>query len=278
MKLSVKRSSFFKRLKHKVAPLVLAGGIAFGGGTRAASPAARPVGPKPVPVSSRGVKPMVGTIYMPPFQRQSEFSKTNYASEVRSAMKEYKEMGAPKTNASSSLREVGKVVARKGAYSLVSPKAVETGKSLSVRLPQNPISAAKIDAELMRMNSPLAGKGDFVLRIAKAYNVDPAFFLAVARKESQGGTKGLARKTKNMCNVRWTQKSNYPQLNEFNVYPSWEKGVVGFFYQISRGNYYLRAGNYRVDGIIRKYAPSNENNTEKYIRDVEDYMHKLGRG
>ena len=66
-------------------------------------------------------------------------------------------------------------------------------------------SVAQIERVLAAYGSPAAGKGQALYDLGVKYGIDPAYALAFFVHESGCGTKGVARFTKSLGNIRWTQ-------------------------------------------------------------------------
>lgn len=78
---------------------------------------------------------------------------------------------------------------------------------------------------------------------------------------------GRAGRNNNPGNIRavGNQKAD---KDGFRVFDTLEEGVMAASQQLDR---YAKRGNNTIGGIINKWAPSNENDTEKYISDVEKW-------
>jgi hypothetical protein len=85
------------------------------------------------------------------------------------------------------------------------------------------ISEAKFAAILRAGNSPAYPAAPACYRAAVARGVDPAVLLAVFRKESTYGRFGRARANRSWGNLR--RSPDYPTVNAFVQYPSWEAGA-----------------------------------------------------
>ncbi len=182
---------------------------------------------------------------------------------------------ASESNKKNSVKKSSKaIMAKKG---VVANAALEKEFYSSVRFPQNPITAQVIDNRLKLAKSPLAGMGKQIFEFARKYDVDPAFFLAVVEEESSFGKSSLCRTTHNVTNIRWTNKSTYPGYKGFIKYPSWSTGVRGFFAQIANGSQYYKQGRVTVEQIVPKWAPPNENSTNRYIANVNDRISAYNR-
>ena len=182
---------------------------------------------------------------------------------------------ASESNKKISVKKSAKaVVAKKSA---LANSALEKEFYSSVRFPQNPITAQVIDNRLKRAKSPLVGMGKQIYEFARTYDVDPAFFLAVVEEESSFGKSSLCRTTHNVTNIRWTNKSTYPGYKGFIKYPSWHAGVRGFFAQIANGSQYYKKGRVTVEQIVPKWAPPNENSTNRYIANVNTRIRAYNR-
>ena len=85
--------------------------------------------------------------------------------------------------------------------------------------------------------------------------------------ESGCGTKGVARTTRSLGNIRWTQ--GFENYQGYRKYESWEQGMEDWYKLITE--LYIGAWNLRtVDKIIPVYAPwGDNNNPPSYIRSVK---------
>jgi hypothetical protein len=129
--------------------------------------------------------------------------------------------------------------------------------------------------------NPLTGKGQFLLVMGAKYQINPAYALAFAIKESSMGTTGIAPTTNNFFGIRYS--ANCPGKKEklgadginraFCMYNTIEEGVEAWFWRIRE--YYINGGLGRgnlvtVDQIVPVYAPAaDNNNVDLYISQVK---------
>jgi hypothetical protein len=66
------------------------------------------------------------------------------------------------------------------------------------------LSAAQIDAILAQYHSPAGGLGPVLYDLGVQYGIDPAFAVAFFVVESAAGTRGVARTTHSLGNIRCT--------------------------------------------------------------------------
>ncbi len=139
-----------------------------------------------------------------------------------------------------------------GAYSVLGPP------SLSVQ---------QIEIVLRQYGSPAAGLGQKLYDLGVKYGIDPAYALAFFVHESGCGTKGVARFSKSVGNIRWTE--GYGNYEGYRSYPNWESGMEDWYKLITDlyiGGWGLRT----VDAIIPVYAPWGDNNhPPTYIASVK---------
>jgi hypothetical protein len=129
------------------------------------------------------------------------------------------------------------------------------------------LSVGQIEAVLKQYGSPAAGKGQALYELGVRYGIDPAYGLAFFVHESGCGTKGVARFTKSLGNIRWTQGFN--NYEGYRSYDSWEQGMEDWYKLITElyiNGWHLRT----VDAIIPVYAPYGDNNNPPgYIASVK---------
>ncbi len=80
--------------------------------------------------------------------------------------------------------------------------AVGVGDTNTVVGPSS-LTAVQIDSILAAWGSPAAGQGAAFVAAGRQYGIDPAFALAFYAEESGCGTKGVARFTHGIGNIRW---------------------------------------------------------------------------
>lgn len=132
------------------------------------------------------------------------------------------------------------------------------------------IDVARIESVLKQYGSPAAGKGEALYSLGVRYGIDPAFALAFFVHESGCGTKGVARFTKSLGNIRWT--AGFDNYEGYRSYPTWEAGIEDWYKLIT--DLYINGWNLRtVDAIIPVYAPSADNNSPPaYIAAVKSMV------
>jgi hypothetical protein len=129
------------------------------------------------------------------------------------------------------------------------------------------ISVAQIEAVLQQYGSPAAGLGQHLYDLGVQYGIDPAYALAFFVHESGCGTKGVARSTHSLGNIRWTE--GWDNFEGYRQYPTWEAGMEDW-YKLVTDLYINQWGLRTVDAIIPVYAPSGDgNNPAGYIASVE---------
>ncbi len=132
------------------------------------------------------------------------------------------------------------------------------------------ISVAQIEAVLQQYGSPAAGLGQHLYDLGVQYGIDPAYALAFFVHESGCGTKGVARSTHSLGNIRWTEGWN--NFEGYRQYPTWEAGMEDW-YKLVTDLYINQWGLRTVDAIIPVYAPSGDgNNPAGYIASVESMV------
>lgn len=144
---------------------------------------------------------------------------------------------------------------RPGEYNLVAPP------STSVR---------QIESVLTQYGSPAAGQGQVLYDLGVQYGIDPAYALAFFVHESGCGTKGVARFTNSLGNIRWTE--GFENYEGYRKYSSWADGFEDWYKLIT--DLYINGWNLRtVDAIIPVYAPSaDRNNPPVYIANVKSLV------
>jgi hypothetical protein len=147
---------------------------------------------------------------------------------------------------------VQEAAASNGDYDLVAPPSLSVGQ---------------IERVLAQYGSPAAGQGKLLYDLGVRYGIDPAYALAFFVHESGCGTKGVARFSKSLGNIRWTP--GYEEYSGYRKYASWEAGMEDWYKLITElyiGDWNLRT----VDKIIPVYAPwGDNNNPPAYIRSVK---------
>jgi hypothetical protein len=132
------------------------------------------------------------------------------------------------------------------------------------------ISAAAIDAVLASFNSPAAGTGAAFYDLGVKYGIDPAYALAFYIHESAAGTKGVARFTHGIGNIRTTP--GYKDYEGYRSYDTYEQGIEDW-YKLIKELYVEGWGKRTVAQIIPTYAPSaDRNDPPSYIANVTNLV------
>lgn len=128
---------------------------------------------------------------------------------------------------------------------------------------QDPLSALR---RFIPAGSPLTAED--IVRGAAGTGVDPRALAVIARKETEfGRTAGRFRNNAYGYGVHLG--------SDVNTSPSWEAGTRKVAEGLS-GGLYKGAGITRLRDVIMKYAPPSENNTDLYIKQVEDWYRSMG--
>jgi hypothetical protein len=129
------------------------------------------------------------------------------------------------------------------------------------------LSVAQIEAVLQQYGSPAEGLGQALYDLGVRYSIDPAYALAFFVHESACGTKGVARFTHSIGNIRWTE--GYESYEGYRSYSSWREGMEDWYRLVT--DLYINGWNLRtVDAIIPVYAPTGDNNDPpSYIASVK---------
>jgi len=134
------------------------------------------------------------------------------------------------------------------------------------------ITADHINRILATAKSPAAGKGQALYDKGVKYGIDPVYALAFFQHESTFGTKGEARTTLALGNLRCISgRACVDQANGggFAQMQSWEDGFEQW-YMLIAGDKYVKGGRVTVDQIIPKYAPAADHNDETaYINAIK---------
>jgi hypothetical protein len=133
------------------------------------------------------------------------------------------------------------------------------------------ISPDLIDRVLVTYHSPAAGTGQELYDLGVQYGIDPAFALAFFLHESGFGTRGEARVTLSLGNLRCIPDN--PCIDQdrggYAAFSSWEDGYQAW-YALIRNLYVGKWGLTTVDQIIPRYAPTaDHNNVAAYIAAVK---------
>jgi hypothetical protein len=119
------------------------------------------------------------------------------------------------------------------------------------------ISAAQIEAILADYGSPAAGLGSGLYDLGVQYGIDPAYALGFFVVESATGTRGVARRTHSLGNIRCTP--GYACQAGYRAYPTWADGARDWFALIR--SLYLDSWGLRTpSAILPRYAPPGDGN------------------
>lgn len=129
------------------------------------------------------------------------------------------------------------------------------------------ITAAGINRILCQNHSPACGTGQSLYSLGLKYHINPAVALAFFNEESTYGKFGVATVTHSLGNIRCTL--GYPCIRGFRAYGSWVQGYQDW-YRLIRNLYITIWHLTTIPQIVARYAPSSENNTSLYIRNVEN--------
>ncbi|HMA36149.1 MAG TPA: glucosaminidase domain-containing protein [Chloroflexia bacterium] len=89
------------------------------------------------------------------------------------------------------------------------------------------MSATQIDAVLAAYGSPAAGQGRTFYDLGVRSGIDPAWALAFFVVESQAGTRGVARVTRGIGNIRCT--AGYACVAGYRAYVSWADSITDWY-------------------------------------------------
>lgn len=129
----------------------------------------------------------------------------------------------------------------------------------------------------LQPRSPLNGMGNLFVDSGVGSGVNPAFIVALAQKESQFGTAGWAAENANNPFGR-TASSSQPQKTSptgraWYSFSSFQEAIKEHGPYIKR--VYLDKNAKTVEAIMERYAPRAENDTDKYISQVKQWMDKI---
>jgi hypothetical protein len=119
------------------------------------------------------------------------------------------------------------------------------------------LSAAQINAILAEYHSPAGGLGPVLYDLGLQYGIDPAFAVAFFVVESAAGTRGVARTTHSLGNIRCTP--GYACAGGYRAYPTWAAGARDW-YALMR-TLYIDTWHLRTPAaILPRYAPPGDGN------------------
>jgi hypothetical protein len=119
------------------------------------------------------------------------------------------------------------------------------------------LSATQIDAILAEYHSPATGRGSVFYDLGVQYGIDPAYALGFFVVESACGTRGVARTTHSLGNIRCTP--GYACVDGYRAYATWTDGIADW-YMLLR-TLYLDTWHLRTPAaILARYAPPGDGN------------------
>jgi hypothetical protein len=148
----------------------------------------------------------------------------------------------------------------------VAAPAVPAPGSYEVTGPPS-LSVEQIERVLAKYGSPAQGNGQTLYDLGVRYGIDPAYALAFFVHESGCGTKGVARYTMSIGNIRWSP--GYDNYEGYRKYNSWAESMEDW-YKLITDLYIGQWGLRTVDQIIPVYAPAaDSNHPPSYISSVK---------
>lgn len=119
------------------------------------------------------------------------------------------------------------------------------------------VDVALIQRVLRAYNSPAVDEAQAFYDLGVARGIDPAYCLAFFIVESAAGTRGVARTTYSVGNIR--ALTGQPSFEGYRRYDSWRDGIADWYRLIDE--VYVRDLNLTtLDTIIPVYAPSLDSN------------------
>ena len=129
------------------------------------------------------------------------------------------------------------------------------------------IDAATIRRVLESYGSPAAGEAQTFYDLGVARGIDPAYCLAFFIVESSAGTRGVARTTYSIGNIR--ARPGEPSYEGYRLYTSWAEGIADW-YRLIDELYVGQWGLTTIDAIVPVYAPQHDSNDPAaYARTVK---------
>lgn len=118
------------------------------------------------------------------------------------------------------------------------------------------LSASFVESVLLAAHSPAVGLGQTLVTLSRSSGVDDAYALAFFGHESSFGTRGVARVTHSLGNIRCT--AGWSCVGGYRSYPSWQAGARDWFAVIS--SVYVAHGLTTLERIVPVYAPASDSN------------------
>jgi hypothetical protein len=177
----------------------------------------------------------------------------------------YSELGPSQVAVVGEVPDINVTAGQQPAPQEPAPPAAAAGGYDIVGAPS--ISVQQIEKVLQQYGSPAAGQGQVLYDLGIKYGIDPAYALAFFVHESACGTRGVARFTHSLGNIRWTD--GYDNYQGYRSYPSWQAGMEDWYKLIT--DLYINGWGLRtVDQIVPVYAPSGDGNSpHNYMASVE---------
>ncbi len=125
------------------------------------------------------------------------------------------------------------------------------------------VSVQAIRAALSAAGSPAAAAryadhkdaAEYIWDAGRVLGVDPAVLMAIFKNESLFGTRGMARLTNSVGNIR--PLAGQPSLDGYRLYASWEQGIDSCYLLLRR---YALGGATTLAQAIPTWAPASDNN------------------
>lgn len=119
------------------------------------------------------------------------------------------------------------------------------------------IDVARIRRVLASYNSPAVDEAQAFYDLGVARGIDPAYCLAFFIVESAAGTRGVARTTYSVGNIR--ALAGQPSFEGYRRYEGWREGIADW-YRLIDEVYVRDLGLDTIDGIVPIYAPGYDSN------------------
>lgn len=182
--------------------------------------------------------------------------------------------GLAQALASTAAKNALGAVAQSGGSPISVPPAAGAAPYQADTAPT--ITVDRINAVLQEYNSPAVGTGQAFYDLGVRYGINPAIALAFFIHESSAGTKGVARFTNSVGNIRTTP--GYRDYQGYRAYDSWPAGIEDF-YKLLRDLYIDGWGLHTVAQILPRYAPAADNNdTDAYVANVQNLIDSWRNG
>lgn len=125
----------------------------------------------------------------------------------------------------------------------------------------------QIRAILASYDSPAVDDAQAFYDLGVQYGIDPAYGLAFFVVESHAGTRGVARETRNIGNIR--ARPGEPTYQGYRLYATWREGIEDW-YRLIAETYVKEWQLTTVDAILPVYAPHwDDNDPGAYARAVK---------